>query len=366
MVPDTLKSRILLLLRSGAAVSDDEFTELALELHRAQRNASSFLERYYTRAAASNPRHWSEISGLPSSAFKRTAICTFAEATALTCFQTSGTTQGDSGRHYFETLEFYEAAIQENFRAHLLPDGKRMPMFILTPPPQDAPHSSLVHMMKVVSEKFGTGDSQYFLRDGSLEVEGLVERLQHTTGIGQPIFLLGTAFALVYFLDALAARKLRLEIPPGSRIMETGGFKGRSREIARESFYPMLSVAIGVPESHIVNEYGMTELSSQFYDLSLAQRIPTAHKSIPPYTRILCVDPATGQPVPDGVPGLLRIYDLANVGSCCVLQTEDVGIAHGASFEVHGRVPAAPIRGCSLAAEDALAGSKMSTHVTPL
>ena len=144
--------------------------------------------------------------------------------------------------------------------------------------------------------------------------------------------------------------------------METGGFKGRTREIGRDDFYEQLTRAFGIPASHIVNEYGMTELSSQFYDLSLIEGKPSRRKNVPPWTRVLAMDPATGKPVPDGTHGLLWILDLANVGSVLALQTEDVGIVHSdGTFEVFGRVKAAEPRGCSLAAEELLGQSGQSS-----
>jgi hypothetical protein len=121
--------------------------------------------------------------------------------------------------------------------------------------------------------------------------------------------------------------------------------------VPRPEFYARLHDSFGVPLSHIVNEYGMTELSSQFYDVSLITGNATNRKSIPAWTRVLCIDPATNCAMPEGVPGLIRIYDLANVGSACVLQTEDVGVKYGKTFEVHGRVAHAAVRGCSLDAE---------------
>lgn len=350
MVSDGLKSRILEIIQGGAAVSDALFTELALELHAAQRAASPFLDRFYA-TSGSQARHWSEIPGLPTSAFKRTQVRAFPESRTFTYFQTSGTTEGESGRHYFETLEFYEAAILPNFKSHLLPRGERLPMLILTAPPEEMPNSSLVHMMEVVKNQLGGEGSDYFLREGKLQFDGLLRRIQDFTQRHEPVFLLGTAFAFVHLLDALTDTGNTLALPAGSRIMETGGFKGRSREVERVDFYPMLSAAMGVPLDHIVNEYGMTELSSQFYDVSLAAGKATARKSMPAWTRVLCVDPMTGAPMPDGTEGLIRVYDLANVGSSCVLQTEDVGVHHGSTFEVHGRVPMASPRGCSLAAE---------------
>jgi hypothetical protein len=354
MVSDALKQRTLELIQTGRNIPDAEFTGLVLELNAQQRAASSFLDRYYSSVVPDAIAHWSDLPGMPTTAFKRTSIRAFPEQHTLNWFQTSGTTEGESGRHYFETMDFYEAAILPNFRAHLLPDRKRMPMFILTPTPAELPHSSLVHMMEVVKREFGTADSRYFLPGWQLQFDELCGALRSAQRDGEPVFLLGTAFAFLFFIDALAERNMRFQLPSGSRIMETGGFKGRTREVARPDFYDLLTNATGIPADHIVNEYGMTELSSQFYDESHIAGAPSTRKTIPPWTRVLCIDPATLRPVPDGAPGLIRIYDLANIGSCCVLQTEDVGVKHGDSFEVHGRVPTASPRGCSLAAEDAL------------
>ena len=353
MVSDSLKSRILDRVHSQALVPDDEFSELTLELLSQQRTSNPFLDRFYSQVSSSNLRDWRSIPGLPTSAFKRTVIRSFPEDKTLTYFQTSGTTELESGRHFFETLEFYEAAILPNFKTHLLPDQGRLPMLILTPPPEEAPHSSLVHMMNVVLREYGTDKSDYFLRGNRLQVDDLLAQIHAHSDAGQPMLLLGTAFAFVYLLDALAEKQMQLSLSPGSRIMETGGFKGRTREIARDEFYLQLNLALGVPMHHIVNEYGMTELSSQFYDISLVQRSASSHKTMPSWARVVCVDPLASLPVPDGAPGMIRIFDLANIGSCCVLQTEDVGVVHGETFEVRGRVATASPRGCSLTVEDA-------------
>jgi hypothetical protein len=95
----------------------------------------------------------------------------------------------------------------------------------------------------------------------------------------------------------------------------------------------------------------MTEISSQFYDTSLSDGMPTSLKAGPPWARVLVVDALTGVGMPEGQRGLIRIVDLANVGSVISVQTEDVGIGRGGRFEVLGRVASAPPRGCSLDAE---------------
>lgn len=340
------------LFHLDGSLTEEQFNRLALDLFQFQIESNPFYQRFCQALEMEHPARWQDIPAVPTSAFKRTAVCSFPPEEASTFFQTSGTTEGESGRHYFASLRLYEAAILSPFSRYLLPDAPaRMRMLVLTPPPAQAPNSSLVHMMQTVTHAFGTPESAYYIHESQLEAQALLEALRACQAQGEPVFLLGTAFAFVYLLEEAARRNLRFNLPQGSRIMETGGFKGRTREIGREEFYRLLSQATGVPPTHIVNEYGMTELSSQFYDTSLRNGAPSNLKGSPGWTRVRVVDPLTGQDAPAGRPGLIRIYDLANLGSVIALQTEDMGIMHPEGFEVLGRVKSAAPRGCSLSAE---------------
>jgi acyl-CoA synthetase (AMP-forming)/AMP-acid ligase II len=146
----------------------------------------------------------------------------------------------------------------------------------------------------------------------------------------------------------------RLALPAGTRIMETGGFKGRARESTREELYAQLRERLGVPPERIVNQYGMTELGSQFYDSVLVRPNTARHKLAPPWTRVRIVDPDTGWDRPTGEAGLIQIVDLANTGSVLALQTADLGRELPGGFEVLGRSPDAEARGCSIAADEML------------
>ena len=183
----------------------------------------------------------------PTSAFKDFALTCFPVEQAVAEFHTSGTTREQSGKHFLATLELYHAAIGPNFAAHLLPDGARLPMMILTPSPEEAPHSSLSHMMGVVMEEFGADDSAYYVEGGQLLVEKLVRDLCEAQWAHQPVFLLGTAFAFVHLFDHCAKEKLKFELAEGSRVMETGGFKGRSRELAKADLYALFEGVLGIP-----------------------------------------------------------------------------------------------------------------------
>lgn len=350
-----LYREVVHIIEEGKTLSDNEFSSLALRLFRYQLSANPVYRGYFDASRLSAPDHWKRLPALPAAAFKRANVCSFPFDAINSWFETSGTTEHETGYHYFETLELYEKAICPPFKHHLLPDAERMRMEFLIAPPAEMPHSSLVHMMETVRQKFGSPESAYHGSGGMVGLDTLSVALDDASSRQQPVFLLGTAFGFVHALEEMARRSLRFNLPFGSRIMETGGFKGRVQEITRTEFYPVLSDAFGIPAFNIVNEYGMTELSSQFYDRSLRDQVSSDWKVGPAWCRIMCVDPETGDEMPYGEPGLIRIIDLANVGSVIALQTEDVGIAaEDGSFRVLGRIKESSPRGCSLAMEPTL------------
>ncbi len=153
------------------------------------------------------------------------------------------------------------------------------------------------------------------------------------------------------FFEWLGDRTLTL--PEGSLAVETGGYKGTNRELPKAELYARFAGHLGLHGNAVANEYGMTELSSQFY----ARGTDTPHIS-PPWARGLVVDPASGREVDDGETGMLRLYDAANLWSVCAVQTQDLAIRRGNDFELIGRDPAALARGCSRTADEMLAGNR--------
>jgi hypothetical protein len=175
-----------------------------------------------------------------------------------------------------------------------------------------------------------------------------------------PTIVMGTSFAFVHALEALDGE--RFELPPESRAMHTGGFKGRSREVAPDVLRNQIAVSFGLDTRAVVGEYGMTELSSQLYEGTLRARagfsVPSAAHGLfvpPPWLRVVAVDPETLAPLAPGETGILRFEDLANVDGAVAVQTADRGRCAGGSVELFGRAPGAPPRGCSLAIEELLA-----------
>lgn len=301
---------------------------------------------------------WREIPAVPTGAFKELPLRSFPPLATKHVFRTSGSSAEKRGALYLDTLELYEASLLPSFETGVFPEligtRGRMPVLVLAPSPAEAEDSSLSHMFGVVLRERGAPGSDYFVRRGRLELASLALALEAAIARGAPIALCGTAFAFVHLLDAMEQAGRRLALPDGTRLLETGGFKGRSRELTREQLYAQLHERLGVPPERIVNQYGMTELGSQFYDSVLPQPRAPRHKLAPPWTRVRVVDPDTGQDRPPGETGLIQIVDLANTGSVLAVQTADLGRELPGGFEVLGRAPGAEERGCSIAADEML------------
>lgn len=341
------------------APSAREFEELALQSFRLQFNHNPAYRRLCEarNARPSLVTSWQQIPAVPAAAFKELELTCLQPADRTTVLHSSGTTSQQRSRHFHsqESLAVYEASLLPWFRRHLLREeeasARSMDFFSLTPLAKDAPHSSLAHMINVATRAFGGTASRSF---GSVDSEGQwsVEAnllLDALTAAQRPVLLLGTAFNFVHLLDAMEARQLELKLPNGSRVMETGGYKGRSRELPKAALHANLSRRLGLPASAIICEYGMSELSSQAYDRAADGQNPLDRLfRFPPWCRFQIINPETGQPAREGSPGLLRILDLANVASVIALQTEDLAVQRGDGFELLGRAAKAEARGCSL------------------
>lgn len=282
---------------------------------------------------------------MPTDGFKELVLATFPVKKAVRIFRTSGTTRESKGAHFFDTLKLYEAAILPNFEQYILSDRKKRRFFFLTSSPDEARDSSLSYMMGAVNRHFSKPEGTFYVRGGKILSERLARDLRNEKG---PVVILATAFSLQIFLESLKSKKLALQLVSGSRLMETGGFKGKAKQISKTALYKECRERLGIRPECCVSEYGMTELSSQFYSVN---RQPFQG---PAWTRTLVIDPATGKEAKKGEKGLLRHFDLANLGSVMAIQTEDVGIARDGGFELLGRAPEADIRGCSMTYEEFL------------
>ncbi len=313
-------------------------------------------------SASADVASWREIPPVPTGAFKVGRWATFPAEAESAAFRTSGTTQGQPGIHRFETLGLTNAAIASSARRFLFPDREGMRCFFLSPPPAEVADSSLVHMFAVFREAFGAPGSAFLFSRrvaaaGAFRPEVLAAALDAASGGGEPVLVAGAVLAFNHALSLLPGA---WELPAGSRTMVTGGFKGFVGVADPARLADDIERRLGVPRSHQVEEYGMTELSTQYYGANLRQAVNATGGAagrevgfhVPPWARVRVVDSTTGVDMDPGAVGALIHYDLANRASAFAVQTSDVGrsVSQGA-FELRGREPGTEARGCSLAAE---------------
>ena len=333
--------------------SDDEFDALALRLFAWQYGNDAAYRRFCQRRGAT-PRSvkcWRDIPAVPIDAFKELELRSEPTAPTERVFMTSGTTRSEvRGKHFHPTLAVYDASMTRNFSRRFMRGSPRMRMAILFPAEDVMPNSSLAHYLALAASEFGTPESRCFVTAQGLDTDGVLRTLAETEQSGTPYALLGATYSFVHLMDQLCERGKSFRLPEGSRVLDTGGYKGQSRELPQETFYQQLSGMLGIDRSCCINMYGMTELSTQFYDEGNAT-IPSV-KSGPHWIRSRLVDPSTGREVPPGERGVLVHCDLANFNSVTTILTEDVGVEVDGGFLLLGRAAGAEAKGCSLAVEE--------------
>jgi hypothetical protein len=339
------------------AADPESFDRLACDLARHQAASG------YARLAASHGldlvalTQAASIPAIPTDAFKHARIAAHPAEVDTAVFRTSGTTIGARGAHAFRHTRTYDRGAVAFGKHALAPHlGDRFPVFVLGPSPEELADSSLTHMLAAFVDAFdghAPRRERFFLRGDTLDLAALDEQLARAFVSQTPVFLAGTSFAFVHLLDGLGDAPLPL--PPRSIVMQTGGFKGRSRVIEATELRHLLATAFQLPERAIVAEYGMTELASQGWESPLFSS-DGLHGSfeLPPWMRVDAVDPDTLTLLPAGQTGLARITDLLNVDSAVVVQTADLVTVHGQRVALHGRAPGAAPRGCSLAIDELL------------
>jgi hypothetical protein len=361
-----LDAAVIAWTREEPWVRDDaRFDQLALALFEFQFERCAPYRRFCEGRGATpaRVRRWQDVPAVPTGAFKELSLTSFPRERAVHLFRTSGTTnaRAQRGALLLDTLAVYEASLRASFRRGVLPDlaaGDRVSMRVLAPSAAEAPDSSLSHMFDTVMQTTGGPNSSHWIAGGALDAARALADLEDAQRECGPVLLCGTAFAFVHLLETLERGLRRFALPGSTRVMETGGFKGRSRTLSRDELYAWITDRLGVPPARIVNQYGMTELGSQFYDTVLGESAAPRRKVAPPWVRVRILDPISGAEVTHGALGRIAVLDLANTGSVSALETADLGRATADGFEVIGRDPDAEERGCSIGADALLADAR--------
>jgi hypothetical protein len=308
----------------GAA--HEPFETLALDIHRYQAERDPVLA-----ALVDGPvERWQQIPAVPISLFRELPVGTFRAEGSGVVFRTSGTTTGARGEHHLRSTALYDLAAV-GWARRCVP-GLPLRGAALLEDPHVAQDSSLSHMADRLC------DTTWHVSGGDLDAPGLSARV---AAASEPLFVASTAFALTEWL-----RSSPPTLPPGSVLMVTGGFKGRSTEVPAAELYA--EVRRTLAPARLVEEYGMTELSSQLWGGPGLTYLP------PPWLRVIAVAP-DGTPVPLGEAGQLRFYDLCNLDSTLAIETMDLGRVRPDGVELLGRLQDTEPRGCSLTVEEAWA-----------
>ena len=369
------------------AADEARFERVSLELFSYQYAHIPAYRRFCDAAGVTPNRvtDWRDVPRVPVTALKTTVLATdTAVQIAAAYFVTSGTSDGRPGRVWLEDTATYDQALAATFHAFCTADhfGRVEPESAIAPAPfrcvslvpsgASRPHSSLAHMVERLFALWDDGKGGHFFgaaatADDSpgaaegLDLDGLLACVGRAVAVRKPVFLFATSIALQILIDRWPT-DLRLTLPAGSRLLDTGGPKGRLGPINRPAQHQTLGAMFGLDEDAIVGEFGMTELSSPRYETLLRARTigdvaPLRAYAGAPWLRTLVIDPATGAPLPDGESGMLAHVDLANLDSVAFLLTADLGrivpiVGAGDALELVGRVPGAEWRGCGLDVEE--------------
>jgi phenylacetate-coenzyme A ligase PaaK-like adenylate-forming protein len=311
-------------------IDSDNFDEFALQVFYSQAHANP-VYKSYLKSLKINPNQIKsslDIPFLPISFFKSHKVLVDG-VEVETKFMSSGTTGLVRSTHYISDPEWYLSVCENIFEKFYFPIEDCI-ILALLPSYQENPHSSLIFMIN------------HFIRKSMNQFSGFVQKAKQIEEILQKpetskkkVILFGVSYAL---LD-LADTGISLD---GVTMIETGGMKGRRKELTKEELHRVLSQKFNIPTIH--SEYGMTELLSQAYSDS------EGLFSTPPWMKVMTRE--LNDPFLDNTgqrSGLIKVIDLANIESCCFIETEDLGICtDNGQFKVLGRMDNAEVRGCNL------------------
>lgn len=311
--------------------NETDFVSCALQVFNDQYHNNSTYQTYcnYLKKTPENVKSLQEIPFLPIQFFKSKTV--YCGAAPDFYFSSSGTTGSSTSKHYLKNLSNYESSFREGFK-QFYGDIASYCIVALLPSYLEREGSSLIYMAEDFIKRSKHPLSGFYLNDYQALYDTLTELESRKT----KTLLLGVSFALWDFAEQFPM-KLKY-----TTVMETGGMKGRRKELIREELHQILCQGFGV--DHIHSEYGMTELLSQAY--SKGEGV----FNCPPWMKVLVRD--SEDPfnyVPKGKTGGINVIDLANLESCSFIATEDLGrTTPSGGFEVLGRFDHSEIRGCNL------------------
>lgn len=316
--------------------NEQEFTEKSLEVFRFQVNNNKLYREFIEllNIKISEITTVEDIPFLPIQFFKTHQVVSFQKREEK-IFLSSATTGSIQSKHYVKDLLMYEKSFKKGF-AHFYKNAEDYTILALLPSYLEREGSSLIYMVNDLIAASQKKESGFYLHN----LNELADTLHKLDALGEKVLLIGVSFAL---LDLVEKHSFRLK---NTIVMETGGMKGKRKEMVREELHQILKKGFGVAQIH--SEYGMTELLSQAYSKGRGVF------ECPPWMKVLIRDTEDALTLlSNGKSGGINVIDLANIHSCSFIATQDLGKKHSPNtFEILGRFDNSDIRGCNLMASD--------------
>ena len=312
--------------------NNKEFIKTALKVFRFQYENNPVYRKFcdFLNTDITQVKTLEQIPFLPIQFFKSEKILSDNKPVEIT-FTSSGTTGSQTSSHHVTDVSIYEQSFRKAF-SEFYGDIENYAVLALLPSYLERDGSSLIYMVEDLIKNSNHPESGFYLNN----YDELIEKLLFLDNSGQNILLIGVTYAL---LDLIEKKQFTLK---NTIVMETGGMKGRRKEMIREELHFILQKGFGVDSIH--SEYGMTELLSQAYSLG------NGCFSCPPWMQILVRDSEDALTIiENGKTGGINVIDLANINSCSFIATQDLGKKYdNGNFEVLGRFDNSDIRGCNL------------------
>ncbi len=319
--------------------SKKEFEKITLKVFRLQYDNNLVYQQFcnFLKKDKTNVKSLSEIPFLPIQFFKSHDVISSNEAIQQT-FTSSGTTGMQTSKHLVTDVNWYEQSYRLGF-SQFYGNIEDYCVLALLPSYLEREGSSLIYMVEDLIESSNHANSGFYLNNHT----ELLQKIGQLNKEGQNVILIGVTYALLDLIEYAQATSFPLrELGSNLIIMETGGMKGKRKELIREELHTILCNGFGVTKIH--SEYGMTELLSQAYSLG------DGVFECPPWMQVFIRDTEDAFTyVADGKTGGINVIDLANINSCSFIATQDLGKKNpNHSFEVLGRFDHSDIRGCNL------------------
>lgn len=347
-----LTDDVLKFIEAGVDSEIPDFNDYALRIFELHYEVNPVFREFcdVKKVRPGDISRWEDIPMVYNDVFKTHLVASFPlEKSVMACLTGGTISLTQRGRIFRDEdgKRLVFAANRMMTGSYLFPDfeeGRRCRILILAPSPELAPSMGMAIGMEQTRHHFGTQDSMFLLGKSGIHINELLKALRKSESSGVPLALIGATSAYVYFFQACRRKKMKFCLPPGSRVCDGGGYRGRFGKVTRDDYYAMVQEALGIPDSHCVNVLGEAETATNLFDDSFRRYVkglPPRQRTrpVPPWCRVRAMSIDDLSPLPDGEIGLLAHWDLANVPMVLSVITDNLGYTtdNGQGCEMVGR-----------------------------